>query len=568
MANDLVPFQAAPPPALVDSRGRPLRTAVEVLTSEVAGPMLAGMRSISSGHPAQGLDPARLGQILRSAEQGDATAYLELAEEIEEKYPHYQSVLGTRKRAVSQLPITVVAAGDTPEEEGDAQLVRDWLKRLTLQGELFDILDALGKGYSVTEIIWSMSSSAWAIDRLKWRFPQFFEFDQVTGENLLLKGGEDGTCGMPQPLSPFKYIVHTAQAKSGLPIRGGLARTVAWFYLFINFTIKDWMTFLEVYGLPLRVGKYANGTSEPDIRKLASAVAQIGSDAGCVIPQSMMIEFVQSGGAAANPEIFHRFCLYADDAVSKAVLGQTSSADAKSGGLGSGQANLHGEVREDIRNADAMQLSVTLTRDIAMPLVMFNRGVRASYPMIIVGEPDAVDMQRELTAIDAAVKYKVPVGIGHFRKVTGVPEPEPGEELLSAPVQIAPQGAADGGAPATGAETAPPALLEPSKPSESANRRPGQTPVAAAADLAPNEPDAIDLMVGAGIGQLRGLDDQLLGKFDKLIEGATSLVEVRELLAIHAGDIIDGMDVAAIVQLGERMGFAAKIAGIIAKPGE
>jgi len=568
MANDLVPFQASQPAPLVDSRGRPMREAYDRLTREVSAPMMAGFRSIMSDHPAQGLTPARLGQILRAAEQGSAQAYLELAEEIEEKYPHYQSVMGTRKRAVSQLPISVVSAGDSPEEEGDAQLGRDWLKRLTLQGELRDILDALGKGYSVTEIIWAMSPSAWTIDKLKWRFPQFFEFDQVTGENLLLKGGEDGTCGMPQPLSPYKYIVHTASAKSGLAIRGGLARTVAWYYLFINFTIKDWMTFLEVYGLPLRVGKYANGTSEGDIRKLAQAVAQIGSDAGCVIPQSMMIEFVQSGGAAANPEIFRAFCMYADDQVSKAVLGQTSSADAKAGGLGSGQANLHGEVRDDIRDADAMELSVTLTRDIMIPLVMFNRGVRARYPMIIVGKTDAIDMTQGLTAIDAAVKYKVPVGMGYFRKVTGVPEPEPGEEQLSAPAATMPASGAGGGNGPSGAGASPPALLAASYGQSGPVRRRGKDAVAAAAEIAPGQSDAIDLMIAEGIGQLGGLDDQLLGKFEELIASATSMEEVRELLALRAGDIIDGMDVAAMVQLGERMGFAAKIAGLVAKPGE
>jgi phage gp29-like protein len=568
MANDLVPFQAEQPAPLVDSRGRPMREAYDRLTREVAAPMMAGFRSIMSDHPAQGLTPARLAQILRAAEQGNAQAYLELAEEIEEKYPHYQSVMGTRKRAVSQLPITVVAAGDSPEEEGDAQLIRDWLTRLTLQGELFDILDAIGKGYSVTEIIWSLSASEWTIDKLKWRLPQFFEFDQVTGEELLLKGGEDGTSGVPQPLSPYKYIVHTASAKSGLPIRGGLARTVAWYYLFINFTIKDWMTFLEVYGLPLRVGKYANGTSEEDIRKLAQAVAQIGSDAGCVIPQSMVIEFIQSGGAAANPEIFRAFCMYADDQVSKAVLGQTSSADAKAGGLGSGQANLHGDVRDDIRDADAMAGSVTLTRDVGIPLVMFNRGVRRRYPMILIGKTDSIDMTTGLTAIDAAVKYKVPVGMGYFRKVTGVPEPEPGEEQLSAPAAtMPPNGAGDGSGP-PGAGKPPRALLGASYGQSGAVRRPGQDAVAAAAEIDPGQADAIDQMIAEGIGQLGGLDDQLLGKFEELIASATSMEEVRELLALRAGDIIDSMDVAAIVQLGERMGFATKIAGLVAKPGE
>jgi phage gp29-like protein len=570
--NLSVPYAAPPPPPLVDTSGRPLRAAYERLTREVAAPTIAGIRSIQSGHPAQGLDPQRLAQILRAAETGDATAYLELAEELEDKWPHYRSVLRTRKLAVAQQPITVEAAGDSDEEEADAQLIRDWLKRLTLQGELIDIMDALGKGYSAIEVIWSTTALTWLPDKLKWRHPQFFEFDQVTGEELLLRGGEDGMGGMPEPLSPFKYIVHTCQEKSGTPIRSGIARAAAWYYLFLNFTIKDWVTFLEVYGLPLRVGKYANGTSEEDIRKLAQAVAQIGSDAGCVIPQSMVLEFVQAGGAAANPEMFWRFLQFVNDEISKLVLGQTSSADAKSGGLGTGQADLHGEVRKDIRRFDETQLSVTLTATIGKWIVQFNRGHRERYPIIRVGEPDPVDMDRELKAIDKAVEYGVPVGMTHFRKVTGVPAPEDGEELLAVPKpDVEPDpGTEAAGTPPKG-EPGPSDPEPPrgrSSPRSSRSSRQSEAEVPAAISSGAREPDAIDRLVDAGVEDWADMTGPMIGAFEELIAAATSMEEVRELLALRAGDAIAAMPVDRIVELGARAGFAARIAGLVEMQGD
>ena len=85
---------ATKPPALVDHLGRPLRK--DVLGREIAAPTRASVRTIHSGHPAQGLDPGKLAQLLLAAEQGDAIAYFELAEEMEEKDLHYLSVLGTR----------------------------------------------------------------------------------------------------------------------------------------------------------------------------------------------------------------------------------------------------------------------------------------------------------------------------------------------------------------------------------------------------------------------------------------------------------------------------------------
>src|SRR3546814_16570638 len=86
---------------LVDPYGRPLSAAA--LKREEAAPTLTGVRQILAGHPSFGLTPERLARILREAAAGDATRYLELSEDMEEKDLHYLGVLGTRKRAIAQL---------------------------------------------------------------------------------------------------------------------------------------------------------------------------------------------------------------------------------------------------------------------------------------------------------------------------------------------------------------------------------------------------------------------------------------------------------------------------------
>src|SRR5208337_4868486 len=88
------------------------------------------------------------------------------------------------------------------------------------------------------------------------------------------------------PLYPFKFVTHIARAKAGLPIRGGLARAAGWSYLFKSYALKDWAAFAEVYGQPLRVGKYGPGATEEDKHALLSAVAHIGTDAAAIIPDS------------------------------------------------------------------------------------------------------------------------------------------------------------------------------------------------------------------------------------------------------------------------------------------
>ena len=118
-----------------------------------AAPTLTGVRSPISGHPADGLTPARLASIHRAAAQGDPLRYLELAEDIEERDLHYAAVLGTRKRQVAQLPITVEAASDDPEHIKHADFIREWLNEGVLESALFDLFDAIGKGFSILEIV-------------------------------------------------------------------------------------------------------------------------------------------------------------------------------------------------------------------------------------------------------------------------------------------------------------------------------------------------------------------------------------------------------------------------------
>ena len=75
------------------------------------------------GVVSSGLTPRRLAILLEQAASGDLNAYLTLAEEMEERDPHYASVLRTRKLAVSSLPVQVVPASDSTEDAQKTQLI-------------------------------------------------------------------------------------------------------------------------------------------------------------------------------------------------------------------------------------------------------------------------------------------------------------------------------------------------------------------------------------------------------------------------------------------------------------
>lgn len=412
---------------IYDAHGNPVN--LSALKEEVAAPSIFGSRPVMSGHPAQGLTPQSLASILRQAEAGEPRSYFELAEEMEEKDLHYRSVLATRKYQVSGLEITVEAAGNDAQSVKHADLVRDWIKRDELQLELFDVMDAVGKGLSQVEIMWDLTGKQWLPANLIWRDPRHFLFRREDGRTPMVR-----TDAGPQQLPPFKFIVHEHKSKSGLPIRGGLARAATWSYLFKNFDIKSWVQFAESYGIPMRLGKYGSGASEKDKDALLEAVSSITSDAAAIIPQSMAIDFIEAK-VTGNLELFERLAAFMDRQISKAVLGQTGTTDT---GQHVGTANAHEQVREDIEKADAVQLSATLNRDLVRPIIDLNFGPQKAYPRLKVSRPDAEDMEQLTSSLTKLVPFGLRVEESVARDRLGLPDPEPGALLLTAPGSATP----------------------------------------------------------------------------------------------------------------------------------
>ena len=409
--------------ALLDAYGRPMKSTN--LRQEVAAATLGGVRSPASGYPADGLSPQRLAMILREADAGDSMRYLELAETIEERDLHYVGVLGTRRRAVSQIEVTVEAGSDDPQDEAIAQELRDWLKRDELTDELFHILDCIGKGFSFTEIIWDTSEGQWQPSRLEWRDPRWFGFDRRDLTTPMIRGDN----GELEDLPGGKFIYARIAAKSGLPLRSGIARVAAWAWMFKAFTQRDWTIFTQTYGQPIRIGKYGAGATEDDKAKLMRAVSNIAGDMAAIIPEAMLIELISAANIGAAHALYKERSDWLDQQVSKAVLGQTATTDAVTGGLGSGKE--HREVQKDIESADAKATGAILTRDLARSYVMLNYGPRRFYPRILLQRPEEEDLKAFAEAAGPMIDRGLEVSQDDVREKFGLPAPKPGAKLMT-----------------------------------------------------------------------------------------------------------------------------------------
>lgn len=509
-----------------------------VATSRLRNPQTSNIRTVQRDHswtPATGLTPGKLAAILRDSIDGDPEAYLALAEDMEERNEHYAGVLGTRKRQVAGLPVTVEASGESAAEVEQANMIREITERDAFRFELIDMLDATGKGFSCTQICWDTSEGQWLPRELCWWNPRWFDFDRLTRERPQLRGVN----GLEE-LDPFGWIYHQSKTKSGLPIRGGLARAAAWAFLFKSFTLKDWAIFVEAYGHPLRLGKKSPNASEADEAMLMRAVASIGADFAAVIPEGMSIEFIQAAVSGSH-ELFEKRADWLDRQTSKLVLGQTATTDAIAGGHAVGKT--HDEVRGDIEEDDAARLSATLNRDLVMPVVDLNFGKQRKYPKLKIGRPDAIDVKALVENVAKLVPIGLEVAMDDVRDAIGMAAPKAGAVLLR-----------------VSNATAAPLLGPDGKPLPPAAAPTGDPKTATAS--AGRSADAIETMV----------DDLLSGQWEAVVEPALEPVITGldvELAAASSTDEarailnrrLDTLGVAGFTDLLARSAFAARLAG-------
>lgn len=410
------------------------------------GPIMAAVaiRDVNdkfSSYPSDGLTPVKLARIFKEADAGDPFRQMELFEEMESKDTHLFSQLQTRKLAVTGLDWEVQPFSQDGTDQEIAAFVEEQLKELDgFSDNLMDILDAIGKGISFQEIEWEYRDGHVVVGNIEYVHQKKFYYDTLTDALMLRTEAFPG--GIPLPEN--KFIVHRYKARSGHPSRYGVLRVVAWMYLFKNYDLKDWVSFCEVYGMPLRLGTYDATASEKDKAALMDAIVRMGTDAAGIVPSGTDIRFIESN-KQSSVDIYERLARFCDEQMSKAIVGQTLTSDS---GGSYAQSKTHNDVRKDLTEADCKAVMETVRRDLIRPLVEFNFGVRAHVPYFVLNATDTDDLKETAEIVNTLAATGLEIPKSWLYKKFNIPAPENGEETIGqAPAAPGMQGM---GQPGTG----------------------------------------------------------------------------------------------------------------------
>ena len=210
--------------------------------------------------------------------------------------------------------------------------------------------------------------------------------------------------------------------------------------------------FLEVYGLPLRLGKYPSGIGKSQRDELLKAVRNIGNDGAGVVPSNMTIDFIKDTKSGTVTD-FLSSVQYWEEKQSKAILG--GELDGKT--TSEARIMIYDKVRREILLHDVRQLQPTLNQQILKPIVLLNGIFPADrMPLLRYDTAESVDQKQMVDVLEKAAGLGMEIDVewahttlqipradgkgkilGKAKPVTDKTEQDAGKDALSRLISLA-----------------------------------------------------------------------------------------------------------------------------------
>lgn len=177
---------------------------------------------------------------------------------------------------------------------------------------------------------------------------------------------------------PARHVIHRGNVTSGFRDNYGGALRGVLFWWFLSTLGRDWFSrFMERYGSPFVVA-YVNTQQKDVLDFLTRALSSSTKQGALMVDQRAKVELKETmvSGAADGYSKFIGLC---HEEITKIILGQTLSTKPQGTGLGSGVADLQGEVLDAWRQYDERVLGETEQKQIFEDYLRIN-GFRGRAP--------------------------------------------------------------------------------------------------------------------------------------------------------------------------------------------
>lgn len=318
---------------------------------------------------------------------------------------HLTSVIDKRKNAITNTPIQFTINGK--EQEDITRITRTpYFSKM-----LSDVIDTLMWGHSLLEFTFIPDMIRSFLIPRKHVVPEKgiftirqgdmsgFNYRQPPYDNFVLEVGETNDLGLLLKAAP--YIIYK---------RGGFA---------------DWSQFSEIFGMPMRVGKY-KGYDDATRLALTKALDEAGSALSIVIPEEADLQILDTFTKTPAGGLYSDLINACNAELSKLILGNTLTTEQGDKGARS-LGEVHAEVEKSVHDSDKQYVMNFL--NFSFKRLMEIHGFKIGDGEFSFVEAENIPKEK-LIDIHVKLKNLIPMDDDFLYETYGVPKPDNYDEIM------------------------------------------------------------------------------------------------------------------------------------------
>lgn len=356
------------------------------------------------------------------------------------------SAFQQRRLALVSRPWEVEPGDKSPRAKEAADHLRQQIAELGWDRICDLMMYGRWYGYAVGEVLWKLGpdGKVW-IDEVIIPDRRWFAF---TNEGELRMRTIEDPNGLVVPDNKF-WTIRTGANNDFVPYGMGLAHWCYWIIWFKRNVNQFWITYLEKFGMPTIVASVPPGSDEATVAAYLAAAKAVGKDSAVAIPAGEKdatepLKAIEAMRSSTGGSSYKDYISAADDALLRIIIGQTMTAKAAAGGIGSNQSDTHKEVRDEIVKSDSDMLHESFNRTVAKWVTAWNFGADVAPPRVYRNMDDEEDLtavaERDATLDGIGIKRTdesiAEVYGDGYERVEVEPDPalpKPGQKLLTGP---------------------------------------------------------------------------------------------------------------------------------------
>lgn len=366
-----------------------------------------------------------------------------------EKDAHLSSMLATRRQKLIEKgwDIKPYTSSNGKVTARNQQIRDDLMYAIehmvgSFEKDIEGMLDALGKGFSISEINYQMQRGGRldgkvGLKSIRFKPAKYFSFKYDDFGHYEIRQIDPNPSGVTIPRGKVIHLINGFNDEN--PYGDGLtAKCAFWVWLKKN-QAKFWAIFNERFGLPLtRVGMPRKPQSE-EITKAETIIEEIQTRAGIMVPEGFEVDFLE---AARRGDItYDNFIERCNKEISKVVLGATLISEEGKRGQGSyALSTSHADILETYTIFDSIITQVAINEQLIRRWVDLNyqTDVYPKFKWSGMGISALISFAQALGVL-AQNGMRIPLAWVH--ELSGIPQARDGEPALAA--MSAAQGSAD-----------------------------------------------------------------------------------------------------------------------------